>query len=111
MTKAFTGDLYYIDPAGYSWKITQRASANNATQYYWHADRMHGDKAHRVSASMHRLLIGLDEMGESGHDGDTQTGQENTDESPSETECLHPKHPEACKYPEDLENRRQAYLG
>lgn len=90
MSKDIRGDLYYIDPKGETWKITQKASAQNGIQWYWHADRMRGEQAHRVSASMHRLLVGIDRMvRENGHDGDKENGQE----------CLHPGHPKACEYP------------
>lgn len=81
MSKDIRGDLYYIDPRGESWKITQQVSAQNGIQWYWHADTMRGEKAHRVSASMHRLLIGIDRFTrENGHDGDTENGQENSTE-------------------------------
>lgn len=81
MTKDIKGDLYYIDPKGESWKITQKVSSQNGVQWYWHADTMRGEKHHRVSASMHRLLIGIDRFTrENGHDGDEKNGQESSAE-------------------------------
>lgn len=93
MAEDFKGDLYYIDPAGSQWKITRKI-AERSDQRYWHADVMNqsDNKAHRVSASMHRLLSGIDAnaKGEN-HDGGPQENRTK--------DCLHPQHPEACKYP------------
>lgn len=120
----FTGDLYYIDREGNQWKITQRPGERNPSQHYWHADLVRGD-GHRVSASAYRLLIGIDShKWESEHDGATKESDSESDDATDperygvglwqfHTEgqnCLHPNHPEACKFPRDIENRRQAYL-
>lgn len=133
----FKGDLYYVDPNGNSWRITQRPGERNPKQHYWHADRVvrPGEtltprEGHRVSASAYRLLIGIDgPTVESENDGSTpQDSSESDSESDNASDperygvglwqfhtdaqnCINPGHPQACRYPADIENRRQAYLG